>query len=240
MKYLPIAFMLAIFSLHLPCYSESSVEKFDGHDEGLSLVYIGFGSESLKLQKFSSALDDFQKASALLGKPEDHPPELDMLILFGKVIACDNLGLKDDRLRCLNDLASIINSENEVESFDPPYDDDNFSSEDDQEAMEITSDLYHLASLACSEDVKEELFFVINKMFEDVQGESCTGQTPDFQYKLMKTEGKVELCKAKWIKKIEKVARRVYKVFKKVKKVWEFIKDVDETFSSKNNEREEC
>ncbi|MDN3509344.1 MAG: hypothetical protein P0S93_04950 [Candidatus Neptunochlamydia sp.] len=216
------------------------MEKFDRHDESLSLVYIGFGSKSLKLQKFSSALDDFQKASALLGKPEDHPPELDVLILFGKVIAYDNLGLKDDCLRCLNDLKSIINSENEVESPVLSYDYNDFSLEDYQEAIETTSDLCHLASLTCSKDVKEELFLVVNKMFEDVQGQLYTGQNLEFQYKLTETEGRVELCKAKWIKKIEKIARRVYKVFKKVKEVWEFVKEVDEAFNSKNNERGEC
>ena len=276
MKYLLTALVLAIFGFHPPCYSKSSMEKFDRHDESLSLVYIGLGSESLKLQKFSSALDDFQKASALLGKPEDHPPELDVLILFGKVIACDTLGLKNDCLRCLNDLKSIINSENEIESSELSYDYNDFSLEDYQEAIEITFDLCHLALLACSEDVKEELFLVINKMFEDVQEQLYTGQNLDFQYaprpqglgiiwagprsppkcgfkrpgpegpgflgpdKLRETEGRVELCKAKWIKKIEKIARRVYKVFKKVKEIWEFVKEVDEAFNSKNNERGEC
>ena len=244
MKHFLTAILLAIFSFFSPCYSESSLEKFERHDESLSLVYIGCGNESLKLQKFSSALEDFQKASSLLGEPEDHPPELDVLILFGEVIAYDNIGSKDDCLRCLRDLKSIINSENGVENSELSYDYNDFSLEDYQEAIETTSDLCYLASLACSQEVKEELFLVINKMFEDIQGQLYTGQNLEFQYKLKETKEQVELCKAKWIKKLEKIAKRVYKVFKKVKEVWEFVKEVDEALSSgdgdKKDGREAC
>jgi len=240
MKCLLTGLMLAIFSFHPSCYSEFSAEKFDRHDESLSLVYIGFGSASLKLQKFSSALDDFQKAFALLGKPEDHPPELDALILFGKVIAYDNLGLKDDCLRWLADLKSITHLESEIESSELSYDYNDFSLEDYQDAIGTTSDLCHLASLACSKEIKQELFLVINKMFEHVHEQLYTGQNLNFRYKLTEPQENVELCKAKWIKKLEKIGRRVYKFFKKVKEVWEFVKEVDEAFSEKNKERKAC
>ena len=240
MKYLLIAFTLATFSLYLPCYCTSAVEKVDRHDESLSLVYIGCGNDGLKLQKFSSAIEDFQKASALLGEREDHPVELDVLILFGQVIAYDNVGLKEDCLGCLSKLKSIIHAENEMESSTFFYDYNDFSLEEYQEAVETNSDLYHLASLSCSQEVQEELFTMIHKMFEDVQGQLCIGHNLDFPCKSTKSQEKVELCKAKWIKKLEKIARRVYKVFRKVKEVWRFVQEVDEACNAKNKKREQC
>ena len=230
MKYLFTVFILVIFSFYLPCYSGSSEEKFDRHDQSLSLVYIGFGNESLKLKKFSLALDDCKKAFALLGKPENHPPELDVLILFGEVIAYDNLGSKEECLKYLTELKSIINSEYERESVELSYDCNDLSLEDHQKAIETTSDLFHLASLACSQEIKEELFVIINNMFEDIQEQLYTRQTLE----LPATQEKVELCKAKWIKKLEKIARRAYRIFQKVKEVCEFVKDVDNTCNSNN------
>ena len=157
MKFLLTALMLAIFSFLSPCYAETSLEKFERHDESLALVYIGFGCESLKLQKFASALDDFQTASSLLGKREDYLPELDVLILFGMIIAYDNLGLKDDCSICLSDLKSIISSEYAVENSVPFSDYNDVSLEDYHEAIETTSDLCDFAALSCSKEVKEEL-----------------------------------------------------------------------------------
>jgi hypothetical protein len=144
--------------------------------------------------------------------------------------------LKDDCSRCLANLKLIINSEDEIANSEFYCDSNSFSLEDYQEAIEINSDLSHLASLAYSQEVKEELFLIINRMFEDIQSQLYTGQNFRFQYKLEATQEKVELCKTKWFKKLEKISRKVYKVFKKVKEVWDFAKEVKEVFSSKDKE----
>ena len=232
MNYFLTALMLVIFIFHHPCYCEG--KRFDAHDESLSLIYIGFGSKSLKLHNFSSALDDFQKAAALLDNIKDHPPELDILILFGKVIAYDNHGLKDECLTCLAKLKSMINSENKTENPELFYDHKNFSLDEYQDTIEITSDLYHLASLSFSKEVKKELFLIVNEMSENVQDKLYTGKN------LIQSKEQVKLCKETLIQKIEKIARRVYKAFKRVKEVWEFIKEIDEGFNSKNTDGKEC
>src|SRR5271157_3426491 len=83
-------------------FSEESQNS--AHEESLALVYIGRGNANLSAHEFSLAMEDFQKASALLKNQPSHPLEMDFLVSFGKVIASDNLGWLDE---CQNEMDSL-------------------------------------------------------------------------------------------------------------------------------------
>lgn len=220
-------------SFLFPCYSELLPEQLEPSDQHLILVYTSLGYDSLQSACFSSSLKYFQTAASLLDQSKDDLPELKTLILFGQVIAYDNLGLNADSLSHLHAMQSTFNKG--CSSIPTENDDCNLSL---IEVANITSELRFLAALSPSEEIREALDSITSQMFETIQEDLLVKS----QYKI---EKKIkyscpELRRAKWMKKYEKFIKNLYNIFEKIKEVYVFFKGVGLISFSQNQLREDA
>jgi hypothetical protein len=169
------------------------------HNESLALVCVGCGNESLLSCNYSRALDEFDKASSLLKKLEEPCLELDFLISFGKVIAYDNLGLKQE---CQNSLTSLFLILNEEEDINENYELDNSTNQLPEEYAEADQIMKKLALLAYSPNIRGLLLSLLDEMFENllplfkIAEPAFLGQN-DWKFDT-NTEAYNNLCKSFW------------------------------------------
>jgi hypothetical protein len=126
-----------------------------------AVVYAGCGNIHLLLGDFEFALEDFRKASLYLEYCES--PEIsEFMILFGQIVAYDNLNQRD---KCEQALGSLLLS---MQNFDDEeeYDDDGAEIDIDFERMyaESIKMMKRLAVLASSDDVREFLLSIVDEM----------------------------------------------------------------------------
>ncbi len=218
------------FGAGISCFSEEKIENVyeaSLHNESLALVYVGRGNENLIYHRDAFALEDFTKASTLLEELNPRSIELDFLICFGKVIAYDNLGLRSE---CQNALASLffIIEDEEDDGTESDFLQDNLS----QDYEEADMLLRQLANLAHSPKVRDLLLSLVDKMSEEVLpifriADSAAMEHSDWTYANHNYES-MDLCKTRFWKKLEKIAKKTYNVIMKAKQVWDFVKEVNE------------
>lgn len=187
------------------------------NNKNIAAAYIGRGNENLLDHQWGLALDDFHKALSLLDC-DPNSRELEFLIHFGKVIACDNLLLKS---QCEAELGSLITILSQVE-WEDTKDDWDLNNSFDKDHQKGRTILKTLSSLSFSGEV--------NQTLNSILGESTSVYPSYFQnfYRDSFNETPVvELCKHNhnWNKKI-KFLKNVYKWIKRIKEVYDFIKEI--------------
>lgn len=228
-----LLFTVTLLGIGIPCFSEEmpqSVEEMNLHDESMALVYIGCGNANLLAHNFSLALEDFQRASSLLSKLETPMLEMAFLVSFGKAIASDNLGLKDQCQNAIGAMFFILN-EGQTDEESDGYDSGISDAILPNECEEAADIMKQLATLAPSTSVREILLSIVQEMSQELLplfkiADPVPLSQSDWKYNSENTDASNELCKS-WWKKIEKFANKAYKTVLKAKEVWDFIKDID-------------
>jgi len=151
-------------------------ENFDMTDQKLSLLYLGLGHENLKLSKFSTALDNFQKARALLSEVGEYSEGLKVLIFLGEIIALDRLGSLHDSLASLDELKSMVYADSECDQLESACEEYGSPLGGCEDCFVTSSDLFNLISLGHSEEVVGELSLIVNALFEGAHDQSSEKQ----------------------------------------------------------------
>ena len=141
-----------VFATDLSQFSQT----FQINDETLSLVYLGCGNTNLLASRYEMALEDFRKADSVRNR-SDRFSDVQFGILFGKIIAYDNLG---ERSKCEQVIGNLFLLACE-------YDDeeDSDAEEDPNDAL-ISAYMRKLASCAASQDVRDFLFALLDDNLE--------------------------------------------------------------------------
>ena len=124
------------------------------------LLYIGSGNERLLSYDFQGALEDFEMASELIeDRLKNRYVEMDVLILFGRIIAYDNLGFIEATQDALVSLFTLMIDDDDEEEDDEETEFEGYS-EYEESGRET---LLALANLARSPNIRELLV----KIFSD-------------------------------------------------------------------------
>jgi len=128
-----------------------------------SVVYAASGNLHLMLRDFESALEDYHKASICAEQSDQETAEIvEFFVLFGQIVAYDNLQLREKAEQSLGALILSLNEEDEEEEFDE---------EDDGEWMEFRDEIckmmLRMARLAPSDDIREILTSIIEEEWEE-------------------------------------------------------------------------
>lgn len=230
MRLIMIAVLLAFVNNCFSVESASTAQNNESHQESLAVIYIGCGNGNLLYQDYSSALEDFQRASSVLDKCDCHCPELDFLIAFGRVIAYDNLGLED---KCYATMTSLLRIFNEEKNADDDFGSNGLEDESSEYYEEAGELLRKLAGLASS-SVRNFLLSFVDEMSEELLPSFKVSDAVPLSQLSWKYNNRntatVDLCKSSFWKKVGKTAKGVYKAMMKTKQVIDFLKELKETF----------
>lgn len=185
-------------------------------DRQTAILYTTSGYSNLLAVKYESALEDFQKASKLLGdfnrwEDRDSSNSLRFLIYYGIVISCDNLGFQDDLEKNVFLIQNLIQES---------YDDGSFSYSGDVpvESADAAQDLMELAFISPSTNTQTFLLNAISELFP---------YSANFQ------SGLIQATPAKsFLKKLERFARKVKKEWNEILELLERTKDLLDGFSN--------
>jgi len=230
---LRLVLAVMFLGIWLPCFSEEisqDAKDMNLQNERLALVYIGCGNENLLSHNYSSSLEDFQRASSLLDKQENSYLELDFLIFFGKAIAYDNLGSKD---QCQSSMASLFFILTAGENEGDDIESNATKGRLPKEYEDADEFMKKLAALAPSPNVRDFLLSIVDEMSEELLPSfKIADPTPlgrsDWKYYDRDTAS-IEFCKSHFWKRMGKMTKKIYTAVMKAKEVWDFIKDIDET-----------
>jgi hypothetical protein len=232
-KMFRLLFTALLLGSWVPCPSKEVpqiADVMDLHQESLALIYIGSGHANLFAHKHGPALRDFQKALSLVNHTDGRYPELEALSFFGQAIAYDNLGAKS---QCQNALASLFFSLNESGNEEEGCESRASDSRLTREYEEADDIMRRLASLAASTEIRELLLSLVDEMSKELLSPlKIAAQTHldpyDWQYDHGDT-ARASLCKSRFLKTIEKAARKVYSAVVKAKMVLDFMKEIEQT-----------
>jgi len=117
--------------------------------------YMGIGNLNLLLKDFKGALDAYNKAVTYIDPLSYYSPFANFLILFGRIVAYDNLGM---RQKAEEDIGRLILLGQEFSD-----DDEDDEDEDDEEELCEMMDVLmtKIASLAISEDIRNFLLSIV-------------------------------------------------------------------------------
>lgn len=149
-------FLALAFCVAAPCFADEMqdlVKKIETTGNGgIAITYGGSGCSHLLLNRYSLALEDFQHASEIAKGFRERMPGLEMFINFGKIIACDALGMQKECEQAIGALVLLVNE------FDLDDDSDDDSDEMDSETEKFVKMWMHkLASLAPTPNVRKLL-----------------------------------------------------------------------------------
>ena len=150
--FLAVAMICSIF-----CYpraalsqeSECSTKPNAADYETLAMFTANQGMAQLLLHNYSFALDELQRAEALLERSNEASPETEFLIRFGQAVAFDNLGNQAQA----NRMIELMNQK--FQECEPS--DDLQMNTDIAEEMQAVDLMQQIALLAPSDDVKARL-----------------------------------------------------------------------------------
>jgi hypothetical protein len=225
-------FLIILLGIGLPCLSLESQNSKEIHlkDEDLALIHFIYGIENLLSKNFILALEDFEKASLLLERLSTDSLELDFLIDFGKIIAFDNLGLKNLCQKTMNSLVIILYKNGEDENFSMRRDETLPSLKEYEEAAEV---LKTLTLLAPSTNVREFLQSLIDELSSHLYplfkiSKADFYNRSDWEYYNYENEASIYLCKSHTWEKLEKISKRIYMILIKTIQIWELLKEIGE------------
>ena len=123
-----------------------------------AVAYTTAGHLHLMLHDFEMALEDFRRATFCAEHCDVETAELvECMVLFGRVIAYDNLNLRDDCERTLLALLAMHVEEGDLDDEE----------KDEEFYQEIHAMIYNLAQLCPSDDVREALISLIEKEWNE-------------------------------------------------------------------------
>lgn len=166
-----LSIMLLCLGLQLRCFSAEKHQENWNLKECLQRVfdnpafsYLGVGNLNILLKDFPAALDAYNKAMTYIDPLSYYSPFANFLILFGRIVAYDNLGM---RQKAEEDIGRLILLAQEF-----PDDEDEEEDEEEDEICEVIDVLMaKIASLAISEDIKNFLLSIIDEEDEDIGAE---------------------------------------------------------------------
>lgn len=160
-----LSILLLCLGLQLTCAAdEKSKENWNLKEylqqalDNPGFNYIGIGNFNLLLKDFKNALDAYNKAVTFIDSMSYYGPVAHFLILFGRIVAYDNLGM---RQKAEEDIGRLILVGQEF--LDDDDDDDEDEEEDGQEELCELMDtmMVKIANLAISEDIRNFLLSII-------------------------------------------------------------------------------
>ncbi len=205
--------------------SSLNLEEQVSSNEQLILLYLSCGNVNLLSQNYSSAFDDYQRALDALTNSSSNG--LEFLILFGMVIACDNLHLTDLCKFNILRINALINSAEEdgVTEY--------LTTEDD----EVTSYLKALANMSPSIEIRDTLQFYISEIFPSSPA-SYSLSANYMNPALFSYEGQCMIypCKSFW-KRLEKLGRNIRRGCEKVLDIIERALDIKDRVEGKPQQK---
>lgn len=143
----------------IPTYAEEitlPTQSSESNTEIMALTYVGFGCGYILVGQFEGALATLEMAEAQLATLEKRAPEADFMLAFAKIVAYDNLNMRQECEQAVGSmfiaLANIDTSEDEIDDEDDAF----------------TQEFFHqLAMSASSPDIREILLMVIDEMQQE-------------------------------------------------------------------------
>lgn len=156
-KTIMTALFLTLSSFSYAVERPNFFEDFEVEDEYF-IHHVGSGYTNLEQRLYLEAVRDFNEAHMIFRQDVNIPRELEFILVFGELIAYDNLGMQD---RCEQILGrffiNVMASEGEVDEDD---DDDMLTPEDEKAVGYMRA----LASLAPSQDIARVLHTFLDGM----------------------------------------------------------------------------
>lgn len=166
---LRLFFGIACLGIGLPCFAEE-FEPTLKEWQSESLTYLGNGNAHLLAHEPWQALENFQKASALLDPTDNSSFVIGFLISFGQAIAYDCLGFHGKCKEAIGSLFLAISGYDDEESPETGLNTDSNSHEYESSVQFLRN----LAVIAPSLEVRELLLSLI----DDMESESL----PSFEF----------------------------------------------------------
>jgi hypothetical protein len=209
---------------YLQCDSLDSEEQSQSNEQ-LALLYLSCANVNLISQNYSSAFDDFQKVLQTVSDSNDNG--IEFLTLFGMVIACDNLGLKDSCEQYLTRIKILIDSVDE--------EDDDFT-EASPENKKVPCYLATIANMSPTVEIKSILMSFIFEIFPASLG-SYSSSFQKMRLSTFKSQFFVaQPCKSFW-KRVEKLGHNVKRTCEAVLDIIERCLDVRDRIQGKSKEK---
>jgi tetratricopeptide (TPR) repeat protein len=134
------------------------IDEQESLNEGMALLYLSCGHVNLMSKRYSSALDDYQKALNVLNGSNDNG--IEFLILFGMVVAYDNLNLTDLCENTILQVRTLIDA-----SYEEDDDIMQYTLPEEEADDRALTYLEALASMAPSIDIRNALLSFISEIF---------------------------------------------------------------------------
>jgi hypothetical protein len=226
---------IACFSEDIPLEeTEADSECFECFDKGANL---------LLLNESQGALEYFEKGHQLAAQSQSDAVILDFCLYFSETMILDMFGYQEQCARSLSSMLHVLeaieNSEEEDKYTSNFYEKIDFA--EMQRSQDLIVKMRHLAGMASSLEVRAILFYVVERIGEEL--------LPEFQFSdpfylqqedwTFGTSGNdahsLDLCKKNknhkkkkkhedWFDKLEKWAERglrLYKLYREIKKMFE-------------------
>lgn len=200
-----------------------------------SLDYLGLGNAHLLSHEPILALENYQKASAIIDRSDNFSCVISFLICFGEAISYDMLGFHEHSKQSIGSLLLTIN---EYEAKDIRGEDYQCIAQPSDE-LEGSIELLHvMASMAPSEDVREFLFSFVEAMAEEVlppfkipNQSAAKNASWEFDYG---DEVQWQKCKSFW-KRMKHFFKEAAEALKYIAAGYKSIKDMKDTHKNWNN-----
>ncbi len=161
---LKFAIATILLGSSLSCVAEDHFNPFEALEEdGAHSIYesIGLASVCLIEGDYHGALDNYFIASLMAEDAVPSVPGAKFLIHFGKAIAFDNLGMRDQCMQAIGTMfVSLVADNDDLEE------EDGEDEPDTPEEIEAYEFMKNLATLAPSQDVREFLVSFLKELLD--------------------------------------------------------------------------
>ena len=231
---------LIFISMGIACFSEDiPLEETEADSECFECFHKG--ADLLLLNESQGALEYFEKGHQLAAQSQSDAAILDFCLYFSETMILDMFGYQEQCAQSLSStlhaLEAIENSEEEEDEYTSnSYEKIDFA--EMQRSQDLILKMRHLASMASSPEVREVLFYIIERIGEELLEEFQFAdpfylQQEDWTFGTSGNDAhSLDLCKNHkkkkkhegWFDKLEKWADRglrLYKIYREIKKMFE-------------------
>ncbi len=156
---LPLVILCGAITSHANEIAET-IQKTEMRAEEMAMAYTGFGCGHILTGHYRDALIALDLADVQLASLDTHAPAVDFMIAFARIVAYDNLRMREECERAIGLLfisLSRINAGDEDEEED-----------DDQDHDTLIDDFFQrLASSCANREVRNLLMSVVEEMEKD-------------------------------------------------------------------------